>query len=113
MTAKRDRDMITVIGLAPPHYPASSVAVLVMLILIASLPPLLRYLHKRKCRIPLSRAVPLLLVYSVTILAISPEINRLSVGREAIQNWFEYGLLVLAVSTFATYGLRYKRGWFV
>lgn len=93
---------IALFAMPPPYFPASSLAVMLLLAAVATIPPLAMHCFRHRGR---SNSRQKLLAVAVgaswTVLTI-PELVRLSNFPEAMACWIPYSALVLAVSAICT-----------
>ena len=73
------------------------------MLLLASVPPLLGYLARRRWRMPRTQAFVTFWVYFALVAAIAPDLTTLATKRYALWTWMCYSGIVLVVATFATF----------
>ena len=93
---------VPLFAMPPPYFPASSLAVMLLLAAVATVPPLA--LHRFRHRGPYTARQKVLSVAVGAVWAVLtiPELVRLSSFPEALACWIQHSAFVLAVSAICT-----------
>jgi hypothetical protein len=93
---------VPLFAMPPPYFPASSLAVMLLLAAVATVPPLALHCFRHHGPYTARQKVLAVVVGAVWAVLTIPELVRLSNFPEAMACWIQHSAFVLAVSAICT-----------
>ena len=93
---------VPLFAMPPPYFPASSLAVMLLLAAVATVPPLAMHCFRHRGPYTAWQKLLAVAVGAVWAVLTIPEIVRLSSFPDAVACWSQYSAIVFAVSAICT-----------